>query len=423
MNLRRVRGQAVLVFTILFIFVGIPSASKTYRSQAQSKQTRRPFRMLVLGDSVMWGQGLEDEHKFSYKIREWICAQRNGGSCRNKDDVQIHVEAHSGAVISQPTKDDQKKEEERFTRIDSPIKYPGEVNHKYPTVWGQVDLARRYYTETSVPLEEVDLVFVNGGINDMGAPKILLPVFGGSVKDFAKKYCEADMKVLLEKVANTFPNARIVVPGYFPLVSISTPENVVSETIGYLFLGKKEKRNEKEVIEKASTRPPDKVAAAPKSSSWLTNLAKRSQQWTDASNNAFQAAVKSFNSGRPGFPLAGKKQRLPPPTASMRALFVGIPFRSENAYAAKDAFLWKLIPAPPDVAMECAGKDSLKKLIASDELQTKRPCMCAEVGKGDDLICLWAGAFHPNVQGADLYFRSITKELERILPFTGWAAK
>jgi lysophospholipase L1-like esterase len=420
-NCRRARGQAVLVFTILFSLIGIPAASKTYGSQAQSKRTKRPFRMLVLGDSVMWGQGLEDEHKFSYKIREWICAQRNGGSCQNKDDVQIHVEAHSGAVIAQPSGDESKKEEERFTRIDAPVKYPGEVNHKYPSVWGQVDLARRYYEANSIPPSEVDLIFVNGGINDMGAPKILLPFFGGSVTDFARKYCEADMKLLLEKVASTFPNARIVVPGYFPLVSINTPDNIVAETIGYLFLGKKEKANEKGAIEKASTKPADEVA--PKPSNWLRNLAKRSQQWADASNNAFQAAVKSFNSGGSALPLVGKKIPAPPPTASMRALFVVIPFRNENAYAAKEAFLWKLIPRPPDVEIECAGKDSLKKLIASDELQTKRPCMCDQVGKGDDLICLWAGAFHPNVQGADLYFRSITKELERILPFTGWVPR
>jgi hypothetical protein len=62
-------------------------------------------------------------------------------------------------------------------------------------------------------------------------------------------------------------------------------------------------------------------------------------------------------------------------------------------------------------------------VIANDELQTKRGCMCEQAGKKDDLICLRAGAFHPNVQGADLYFRSIAKALEKILPFTGWAPK
>jgi hypothetical protein len=44
--------------------------------------------------------------------------------------------------------------------------------------------------------------------------------------------------------------------------------------------------------------------------------------------------------------------------------------------------------------------------------------MCEQAGKQDDLICLRAGAFHPNVQGAELYFKSITKALARILPLT-----
>ena len=206
--------------------------------------------------------------------------------------------------------------------------------------------------------------------------------------------------------------------------ALSCLDIFLAETIGYLFLGKKEKTNEKQASEKASNKPPDKVAAAPKLSSWLRKLAKRSSEWTDASNSAFQAAVKSFNISHPGLPPAARKQRMAPPIASMRALFVVIPFKNENAYGAKEALLWKLVPRPPDIEMECAAQQSsLKKLIASDELQIKRPCMCEEVGKGSDLICLWAGAFHPNVQGADLYFRSITKELERILPFTGWTAK
>lgn len=435
LNRRKVAGQGVLVFTLLFCITAIPSGANTYNSvaRAQSPKAKRPFRMLVLGDSVMWGQGLADEHKFSYKIGEWICAQRNGGVCQNKDDVQIHVEAHSGAVIAQPRKDDQIKEEERFTRIKSPVRYPGEVPSRHPTVWGEVDLARRYYLENSIPLSEVDLILVNGGINDMGPARILAPkpieFLAGDVTKFAKKYCEADMKLLLDKVANTFPRARIVVPGYFPLVSISTPENIVSETIGYLFLGKKEKADEKGAMEEApakspdanpsDAKPSDQGAAAPKLSSFLKNLAERSLDWTDSSNSAFAAAVKSFNSTHSGLPLAGNKI----PSPAQRALFVAVPFGDDNAYAAKNAYLWRLIPKPADVVLECAGKDPFKKIISSDELQTKRPCMCDEAGKGNEIACLRAAAFHPNVAGADLYFRSITKELERILPFTGWAAK
>jgi len=428
-NRRRLFCHGALSSALLLTIVGQQLVSTTYVSLAASQSTpgKRPFRMLVLGDSVMWGQGLADEHKFSYLVRQWICEQRNSGNCQDKDDVQIHVEAHSGAVIAKPEKDNQKKEEDRFTRTNSPIRYPGEVNNVYPTVWGQVDLAHRYYLDNSIPPEEVDLILVNGGINDMGAPSLLAPkllgFLAGNINDFARKYCEDDMKLLLEKVANNFPNARIIVPGYFPLVSLNTPENLLMETIGYLFLGKKEKANNAEAIEEESANPPNEVTVSHKPSKSLVHMANRSRDWTVASNAALATAVKSFNSSRAGLPVTGNNSPAPPPDASARALFVPVLFSDENAYAAKSALLWKLIRKGPDVVLECAETNPLKNLIANDELQTKRGCMCEQAGKRNDVICMRAGAFHPNVQGAELYFKSITKELERIFPFTGWASK
>jgi lysophospholipase L1-like esterase len=383
--------------------------------------------MLVLGDSVMWGQGLAEEHKFSYLVRQWICEQRNNGSCPDNEDVQIHVEAHSGALIAKPEKESQKKEEDRFTRNVAPVKYPGEVSSYYPTIWGQVDLARRYYSDKSIPLEEVDLILLNGGINDMGAPRLLAPkilgFLAGNINDFARKYCEDEMKLLLDKVANTFPNARIVVPGYFPLVSIKSPENLLMETIGYLFLGKKEKATDEGVIEDESVSRPNKGATPHPPSKSLVHMANRSRDWTVASNAALAAAVKSFNNSRAGLPVSGNKSALPPPNASARALFVPVLFSDDNAYAAKNSLLWRLIPRSPYVVLECTETNPLKNLIANDELQTKRSCMCEQAGKRNDVMCLRAGAFHPNVQGAELYFRSITKELARILPFIGRASK
>jgi lysophospholipase L1-like esterase len=378
--------------------------------------------MLVLGDSVMWGQGLSDEHKFSYLLRQWICEQRNNRSCPDKEDVQIHVEAHSGALIAKPEKDNQKKEEDRFTRNVAPVKYPGEVNNYYPTVWGQVDLARRYYADNSIPPEDVDLILVNGGINDMGALRILAPkllgFLAGNINDFAKKYCEDDMKLLLDKIANTFPRARIIVPGYFPLVSLETPENFLMDTIGYLFLGKKEKAAEEE-----SSTLSNEAAVAQKPSKSLVHMANRSRDWTVASNASLAAAVKSFNSSRAAMPVTGNNSPSPPPDAFARALFVPVLFSDDNAYAAKSALLWKLVRKSPDVVLECADTNRLKDLIANDELQTKRGCMCAEAGKKNDIICLRGGAFHPNVQGAELYFRSISKALENTWRFADSAAK
>ena len=57
---------------------------------------------------------------------------------------------------------------------------------------------------------------VHCGINDMGAPSLLAPkllgFLAGNINDFARKYCEDDMKLLLEKVANNFPNAGSLCP-------------------------------------------------------------------------------------------------------------------------------------------------------------------------------------------------------------------
>jgi lysophospholipase L1-like esterase len=423
MNRGRVFRRGALLFTLLVsILAQQVSTAPVSQIANRSFKTKRPFRMLVLGDSIVWGQGLTDEHKFSYMLGQWICAKRNNGSCPDKDDVQIHVEAHSGALIARPEKDSQKKEEDRFTRKVSPVRYPGEVNHDYPTVWGQVELAQRYYLDNSIPVEQVDLILLNGGINDMGAPRILAPkllgFIAGNINDFAKKYCEDEMKLLLDKVANTFPNARIVVPGYFPLVSLDSPESLLTETIGYLFLGQKEKANGKNAIAGEPSNPPNDIAVVKKPSKFLVHMANRSRDWTVSSNAALAAAVSSFNSSHAGLPLMGTESRSPLPGASARALFVPVLFADENAYAAQNAFLWKLVRKSPDVLLECAETNHFKNLIANDELQSKRGCMCEQAGKKDDLICLRAGAFHPNVQGAELYFKSITKALARILPLT-----
>ncbi len=425
MNHRRRIGRSVLLSAIL-LFVMCPPASFSLTSSAlpQTFKTKRPLRMLVLGDSVMWGQGLADEHKFTYLVRQWICTKRNNGRCPDQADVQIHVEAHSGALIAQPDMKHQ-KDENRFTRSVAPLQYPGEVNSEYPTIWGQVDLARRYYADNSIPLDEVDLILLNGGINDMGAPRILAPkllgFIAGNINDFARKYCEDDMKLLLDRVAKTFPKARILVPGYFPLVSLSTPENLLTETIRYLFLGKKEQADEKRETKDEAVNPSGAPVVAHKPSKSLVHMANRSRDWALASNAALARAVKSFNSSHPGLQVIGNKSRSP--DASERAMFVPVPFADQNTYAAPSAFLWRLVHKSPEAVLECTETSRLNNLIANDEMQSKRGCLCEQAGKKNDVYCLRAGAFHPNIQGADLYFRSITEELDRILPFTGWVAK
>src|SRR6266404_6423100 len=86
-----------------------------------------PLQMLVLGDSIMWGQGLKPEQKFSWRVKCWL--QEKTGR-----EVKQTVFAHSGALISADPASAPK-----FKSND------GEVNLPYPTVNEEVDRARDFY--------------------------------------------------------------------------------------------------------------------------------------------------------------------------------------------------------------------------------------------------------------------------------------
>src|SRR5215813_7676113 len=58
----------------------------------------RPVNMLVLGDSISWGQGLKEEHKAWYLVKKWL--EQNTGRT-----VRVQIEAHSGAVIGEVSTD------------------------------------------------------------------------------------------------------------------------------------------------------------------------------------------------------------------------------------------------------------------------------------------------------------------------------
>ena len=58
--------------------------------------------MLVLGDSILWGQGLTEKNKISYKVQEWLCKETGRL-------VKVWREAHSGAVIKEGIYEDHER--------------------------------------------------------------------------------------------------------------------------------------------------------------------------------------------------------------------------------------------------------------------------------------------------------------------------
>jgi lysophospholipase L1-like esterase len=426
------KGSAVLVGGVLSHHV---FSSPLLRGAITTRATPRPLQMLVLGDSVMWGQGLKDEHKFSYLVRDWLCQKRSRlGSCQGQSNqnVQLHVEAHSGATIFK----DQDKD-------DSFPTYPGEVNYSNPTIPAQVGLAVDYYQRQSIPLQNVDLILVNGGINDLGAGRLIIPkLFARSIEHEADDFCRVKMLRLLKDLARTFPNARIVVPGYFPLVSEMTPWQAVIDVLKMAFPQHEEK------VEKL--RKADEAGQAAQTlgiSSSLPHpvrafLAKVSQNWVSASNEAMSRAITELNLARPLISPAPQANNgngttsssTPPATttpqnavapqgavpaiAKARAFFVQVPFGPENAYGTPKTYLWRLVHN--EEKLSCTGSGFDQNVKSEDEIFRERACMCKEARKENDLICLRAGFMHPNKEGALAYKDAIVQALEKILPFTGW---
>ena len=78
---------------------------------ASDKPAERQLNMLVLGDSIMWGQGLDDESKFSRKVQFaadhvviWVSGVKTG------------VNLNEGLRVDSPKKDD--KGEESKTKAE-----------------------------------------------------------------------------------------------------------------------------------------------------------------------------------------------------------------------------------------------------------------------------------------------------------------
>lgn len=152
------------------------------------------FRMVTLGDSVMWGQGLQENEKIDALIAAKI-QEREGNI-----GFYRHLLAHSGAAIGVGDATNEKG-------------LNGEVPTSYPTILQQCD----GFDDSP---GTVDFVLLNGGINDVNVRQILNPFSSANdISDLTQKHCHDDLKTLLESVARKFPQAQIIVLGYYQLIS------------------------------------------------------------------------------------------------------------------------------------------------------------------------------------------------------------
>ena len=157
------------------------------------------FYMLVLGDSVTWGQGLRSEQKMHSLVLD---ARKAAGPTRSL------LLAHSGAVIGQGA---------TFSKATC----DPEVPTAYPTIAQQSDAA---------PDQDADLVILNGGINDIDIRYILNPFTDHrDLADTTRIFCGQQMRWLLERVLAKFPRAKVVVTSYYPVLSEASDFDLLPE--------------------------------------------------------------------------------------------------------------------------------------------------------------------------------------------------
>ena len=112
--------------------------------------------------------------------------------------------AHSGATIG--ISDDEVEDTQREARLN------GEIPTNYPTILQQV-------ADFSDQPETVDLILVNGGINDVNVRRVIPSLSDDNLLSLIERHCHQHMRTLLERTTAKFKKATVIVTGYYPMIS------------------------------------------------------------------------------------------------------------------------------------------------------------------------------------------------------------
>ncbi len=317
---------------------------------------------------------MKEEQRFYYLVRQWLETE----VFANSRKVDLKVKAHSGASINlRPTETAALKQ----AGIDENKPYPGEVNLTFPSITSQVDAAVKEYADPG----SVDLVMLTGGITDTRLTRILDPFRGNAgLRREIEKHCGEDMFGLLRRIARRFPNALIVLVGYYPFISkYSLRKQIVRHVMEIEDL-------------------PDPLQAVINNSLgrqlykyYLKKMIARSMIWAEGSTTEFKKTVARLNAE----------------FGTQRAVFVASPIKEENSLAAPKTLVFEL------------GKNDKPQ----DPMAAERKALCQEtlpdLRKSIDLkfgtrVCEMAGIGHPDQEGAKAIAQAIQNDLKQFFTKT-----
>lgn len=292
----------------------------------------------VIGDSVPWGQGLLGPQKMHELVRAGL---------PDPDAVKVSSLAHSGAVIGVG-----------LPQAHVPPVHP-EVPRGRPSILEQVGA----FADPA----SVDLLVLNGGINDLDFRYILNPRTSvQELTDDTHRVCDVEMSELLAAACRRFadPSTRIVVLGYYPVLShLSDP------------------LNRRPFLDQLAIAMPSAAEPEGLQLAFWDRIIENCATFYAESGRALRAAVARANATFGGG----------------RILFAAPPFRAEHAALAPQAWLFGLnaLFGPEDPVRD-------ERRIA---------CDLHEPDIFRRLQCQRASAGHPNPLGAAEFAGAIVRAL------------
>lgn len=337
------------------------------------------LNLLVVGDSLIAGQGLREKDKFYYLTWEWL----NNGALGGGRQVELKNKSHSGSNVYLNEED-----REFLEKADKPDDefYHEEVNFAFPSISKQLEIAAAEYEQDGLKPDSVNMIMVSGGITNLSVRDIIDPFKDSdSLRRDIKKYCNGYMSRLLAEANALFPNALIVVIGYYPMISPKSSTGMVYNAILelYNFPGPV-----KPLMNNILTKQLFKILHA--------KMTKRSRIWARGSDAELQSVVSGLNRS----------------VGEERAVFVPSPIDESNCFGTRNTLLWKMA----------------KKGRSEDDLYDLRKSECsAAIDRFDGVevdfkkrFCELSGLGHPNVEGSIAYAESIKNVIAPLLAEKRW---
>jgi lysophospholipase L1-like esterase len=385
----------------------------------------KPFNVLVFGDSIAWGQGLEPDHRWRSLVE---C--RIAGALQ-RPAFEVPSDIHSGATIgigdrgqieerprdhvgrdlytpryadaatasaARPVTADFELSFLDATPADRNANFDGEIPSSTPTVLRQID------EFDAGPYRDlpIDLIFVSAGINDVGVTRLLDPLASRTyVREAIDAHCRHHLVALLDRMRVRFiepnPSCLVAVLSYYPMIgpkSLDVPPT--RELLAALLTSPTATRKQANArgIERGAVSLPAEVGvAAPpeRQTALVRELVGAAARFNELSERAIGLAVDEANRA----PFSPNFVHVVPGIDPDRTVF------------SSDAELWSLRQLPGG------------QLGPEDEVARARIPICHRLG--DDLHdlaksatqqCDIASLGHPNDSGAQQYADAIWAAIE-----------